>query len=216
MIKQQIFLILGILLFLSILSTTLLLRMNALRDTHLAQTEEMLARETALIAQTITLDIKQGKPATLPKNFGDIRITLINPQNYVIAETAENPKVLAIHDNRDEIIAAQQGTPSNISRFSQTLNQHMFYHAHPIITPQGTYVLRTAITTEALHANINTIRNILFISILIIAISLLTLFIYLTYRVYNPLQKSLRKQKEIQSTLNSRLQVQLQEKETIP
>lgn len=212
--KKYTLLILG-LLVLSLLSVALLLRMNALRDAHIAETESMLTRETALIAQTVSLALKQKLPVILPQDFGKIRITLIDPHNHVIAETAEDLKYLAVHDNRQEIIAAQQGAPTSIIRFSQTLNQPMFYHARPITTPQGTYVLRTAITTEALYARIHQVRRLLTTFILVAVISLAVLFIYFTYRVHFPLKQSLSKQKEIQSALNRRLKAQLREKETL-
>ncbi len=190
-------------------------RMSTLQAIHIEETERTLARDTSLIATLVTPSIKANEPVTFPQDIHDIRITLIDPQSRVIAETDEELAFLAIHTGRKEIERAQKGIPTSISRFSQTLNQQMYYHAVPIMTTKGTYVLRTAISIESLYAGISRVQNLLFSILFSLGLGLAILFLYLSYRIAYPLKRSLDEHKEIQRALNKRLKSQLKEKETL-
>ncbi len=60
------------------------------------------------------------------------RITIIEPDGLVIADTNENPEEMDNHRTRPEIDTAFSGVPGKSLRFSNTLGQRMLYTAIPL------------------------------------------------------------------------------------
>jgi two-component system phosphate regulon sensor histidine kinase PhoR len=60
------------------------------------------------------------------------RITIIEPDGLVLADTYENPEEMDNHRTRPEIDTAFSGTPGKSLRFSNTLGQRMLYRAIPL------------------------------------------------------------------------------------
>ena len=60
------------------------------------------------------------------------RITIIEPDGLVIADTYEDPERMDNHRTRPEIDTAFSGTPGQSLRFSNTLGQRMLYQAIPL------------------------------------------------------------------------------------
>jgi two-component system, OmpR family, phosphate regulon sensor histidine kinase PhoR len=62
-----------------------------------------------------------------------IRITIIDPQGKVLADSMENPQSMENHHNRPEVIEALKGNVGRSTRFSSTTNQESLYVAVPLI-----------------------------------------------------------------------------------
>jgi two-component system phosphate regulon sensor histidine kinase PhoR len=60
------------------------------------------------------------------------RITIIDPDGLVLADTNEDPARMDNHRRRPEIDTAFSGTPGQSLRFSNTLGQRMLYSAIPL------------------------------------------------------------------------------------
>ncbi len=60
------------------------------------------------------------------------RLTLIDPQGNVLADSEKDPARMENHSDRPEIAAAQAGQPRSELRFSFTLRQNMMYFALPL------------------------------------------------------------------------------------
>lgn len=67
----------------------------------------------------------------LSKNI-DMRVTVIEPDGKVIADTETNPTEMENHSDRPEIIQALKGEPQDSTRFSSTMGEHMLYLAIPV------------------------------------------------------------------------------------
>ena len=65
------------------------------------------------------------------------RITIIDPDGLVLADTNEDPARMDNHRRRPEIDTAFSGTPGQSLRFSNTLGQRMLYSAIPLYRTQA-------------------------------------------------------------------------------
>jgi two-component system phosphate regulon sensor histidine kinase PhoR len=95
----------------------------------------------------------------LIKNIGkeiDTRITIINNEGEVVADSEEDPYSMENHNNRPEIIGAiEKGFGSSI-RYSKTMKEEMIYIATPLKT-NGEII--GAIRTSRYLTNVNSILN---------------------------------------------------------
>lgn len=97
------------------------------------------------------------------------RITIIDPDGLVLADTNEDPDRMDNHRRRPEIDTAFSGTPGQSLRFSNTLGQRMLYSAIPLYgteahggagDTQGAVlaVLRMSVPVTAIDAALADIR----------------------------------------------------------
>jgi len=91
------------------------------------------------------------------------RITVIRPSGVVAADTAEDPKVMANHRDRPEVIAAMNGKVGSRERFSATLGVKMLYVAIPLrptdgLSGAGPYVLRLSTPSTVIAHTLESIR----------------------------------------------------------
>lgn len=97
------------------------------------------------------------------------RITIIDPDGLVLADTNEDPVRMDNHRRRPEIDTAFSGTPGQSLRFSNTLGQRMLYSAIPLYrteahggdgSDQGAIiaVLRLSVPVTAIDAALTDIR----------------------------------------------------------
>lgn len=82
-----------------------------------------------------------------------IRLTFIDPEGMVFADTHEDPGVMENHAHRAEIRQAFQGEAAFSIRRSPTLDQMMLYYGSPIRDGSGSIiaVLRSSIRTESIE-----------------------------------------------------------------
>lgn len=82
-----------------------------------------------------------------------LRITVIDPQGKVLADSDENPEKMVNHINRKEIRESLTGVTGMDIRPSETLGPEMMYVAVPIIQgDQIVAVLRTSVAMSALRS----------------------------------------------------------------
>lgn len=62
------------------------------------------------------------------------RITIINREGKVLADSNENPDIMESHLERPEIVAAYHGERGRTVRYSKTLDQKMLYIALPLMS----------------------------------------------------------------------------------
>ena len=68
---------------------------------------------------------------SLERELG-IRLTLIDAEGFVIADSAENPSLMENHRDRPEIMEAKEGNTGIAIRYSVTLAEDMYYLAIPL------------------------------------------------------------------------------------
>ncbi len=120
----------------------------------------------------------------------DKRITIIDTDGTVLADSENDPETMDNHRSRPEIITALKGEKGRSIRYSATMQAEMLYVAIPVETGEGVqWVLRLSLYLRAIEELINTFRSkIYIITIGIIIILLIGAFLF-TNRVTGPIRQ---------------------------
>lgn len=123
-------------------------------QTRLSSQARLLSAECAAIPAT------QLQPWVLEAGRrAQARITIINPQGAVLADSEHDPETMENHANRPEIREAYQGRTGSVIRHSATLDRDLCYVAIPLAyREQPNFVLRLAVPLEDLDAAIRAVR----------------------------------------------------------
>jgi len=126
----------------------------------------------------VTPLIKDKKYAELDdflKDFGqkiDTRITVIDREGLVLADSVEDPKKMDNHGFRPEIMTAYSGGVGRSLRYSRTVNEDMLYVAQPLEeNGEITSVLRVSLYVKDMLSSVR--KNIWLFGLFIISISLI-------------------------------------------
>lgn len=110
----------------------------------------------------------------------NIRITVVDPQGVVVADSEENPKAMENHRGRPEIIEALGGATGRSLRFSSTAQKEMLYIAIPLQS-EGKIVgvLRTSLFLSQIETLLFSLKmNIIWIAAVIALVSLIGALIF--------------------------------------
>lgn len=122
------------------------------------------------------------------------RITVIDPLGAVIADSDENPTVLANHGNRSEIKSAMAGEVGSQLRLSASLGVRMLYVAIPLVDgPRQVggkfYVLRVSMPSSAIAQTLQRLRVKVAFSGLIIAAFAMLAAVAVAKKISKPLEE---------------------------
>lgn len=120
------------------------------------------------------------------------RITLVDVEGRVLADSGADKDVLDNHAGREEIAIAIAGAPGSSTRFSSTQNEHMTYSAMPIdatLDGKTNYVLRVAIYNKDLDAVVSRVKWLTLLGLALGGISVIMLVCYIIFRIRIPLQE---------------------------
>jgi two-component system, OmpR family, phosphate regulon sensor histidine kinase PhoR len=108
------------------------------------------------------------------------RITVIDAQGVVLADSQENPKQMENHGARPEVVEARSGKTGRALRFSSTENQEMLYVAIPL--QEGgriVGVLRTSLFLTQIESLLLSLKiDILKVALIIAMLSLIGAFLF--------------------------------------
>lgn len=162
----------------------------SLRDirTNLTQQAYILQQTLAFQSETPLAQL-QRQVATISASI-EARITLIDSQGVVLADSEFNPKKMDNHNERPEIQAAKLNGIGESRRFSNTLNTTMQYIAVPTLndTNQVGYI-RTALSTQRINEEINYLRRVIIIATSLTAIIALFVGYWLAMGFAQPLRQ---------------------------
>ncbi|OGF68081.1 MAG: hypothetical protein A2Y62_05525 [Candidatus Fischerbacteria bacterium RBG_13_37_8] len=130
---------------------------------------------------------------SLVKNTGQqikTRITIINIDGIVLADSQKDPHTMENHKNRPEISAALENTAGTSLRFSSTVHEEMLYVALPIHKNNEIIaVIRTSLYLKDINNLISKLQNkILHIFIVLIIISFIAAII-ISRSLSNPIEE---------------------------
>jgi len=174
-------------------------------STHAVVTEQFLEDQMKGPKEKASIDIRIKELAT--KN--DLRITVIDSNGSVLADSWENPALMENHLERPEIAIALTGKQGKSFRYSTTINQNMLYVAVPI-WQEGEVLgaVRIASTLAAIDAGFNRIRSTLLAAILLISLLAVVLSIRLAQKYTAPLEEITTAAREIgDGNLDRRLHI---------
>lgn len=109
-----------------------------------------------------------------------IRITVVDPQGVVVADSEENPKTMENHRGRPEILEALGGATGRSLRFSSTAQKEMLYIAIPLQSEGKVVgVLRTSLFLSQIEALLFSLKmHILWIAAVIALLCLIAALIF--------------------------------------
>ncbi len=175
------------LLLIGLLSTVILLySFNTIRSHYI----DTLTNDLQHLAATLRLKVN---PLFSKKHFDELdslvkqlgkeintRITVIDYEGVVVADSEKDPNMMENHKFRPEILQVLQGELGTSLRFSTTVKEEMLYVALPLEEKgKTTGVLRVSLFLRDINSLINSLKKNIFFSALIIAlISLLGALIF--------------------------------------
>ncbi|HOG49199.1 MAG TPA: ATP-binding protein [Lentisphaeria bacterium] len=152
-----------------------------------------ITEKTALVALILNPLLDQGnldEAKHFCNNFDRdaLRLSLIRIDGKVEADSAEKAALLSNHLNREEVQAAIAGAPICVTRFSESLNQWMTYHAVRLEGGNREYILRTAISTDRTTRILQKATMTSVFALLLGGALALALALYIFSRVRTPLR----------------------------
>ena len=120
----------------------------------------------------------------------DLRVTVIDRNGAVLADSWEHPTLMENHLERPEIASALTGKEGTSIRYSTTISQNMLYVAIPI--QQGDEVLgtvRIASTLAAVDTGFNSIKSTLLAAFFLTSLLVIGISIWLAKKHTAPLEE---------------------------
>lgn len=142
----------------------------SLRAFYLTELESDLIARAHLVKESILIHL-QGESLETLREFtissgreSETRITVIDLQGIVLADSNEDPETMESHKTRPEIQAAMKGRVGKTLRFSKTLGLEMLYVAIPLYSgakfeDQLIGVLRASVPATAIDRALQRIRT---------------------------------------------------------
>jgi len=156
---------------------------------YVEQTKESLTHSSELIA----LEIAQVKDLDLfAKEIHDtlaLRLTLIDANGKVIAESSKDKSTMDNHKYRDEIVQARLKGLGYKVRYSKTIEQHFLYVAKKHSFNEKIIYIRLAVKLKSINKEIFSLAPKIFA---VLVIFLIIVFI-VTYKVNTQIQNEMQK-----------------------
>ncbi|MCL4202771.1 MAG: cell wall metabolism sensor histidine kinase WalK [Pirellulaceae bacterium] len=132
-------------------------------EDHLLTTAKALRSHLATVSDDLDRAVLQSWVDDLARQIG-MRITLIDPQGIVLADSLEDPLLMENHAARPEVKQALEGDAGKAARHSNTVRMRMLYTALPLRTNgELRIVLRIAMPLHSIDEQVATIHRYLWI-----------------------------------------------------
>lgn len=124
----------------------------------------------------------------------DMRITIIDLDGTVLADSWENPTLMENHNQRPEILTALDNGYGSSVRYSSTLSENLLYVAIPMHS-KGEIVGIVRVSTTLAHVDqgYNEIRSMLLLAFLLASLLAIGISVRLARRYMAPLEEITRK-----------------------
>nr|WP_321466127.1 ATP-binding protein [uncultured Desulfobulbus sp.] len=178
------------------LGLTAWLAISSGNDFYLGHLQKDILERGMLIESTIS-QLSQGDEASLQSFIrlngrrAATRITLIDGNGVVLADSDEDHTLMENHGKRPEVLAALSGEAGYSIRFSRTLGENMLYSAMPIKLGLDGHrgVLRLALSVSSIENAVGDYqKRTLAIAIGVVVLAIL-LALYSAQRISRPLEK---------------------------
>ena len=161
-------------------------------ESFLSDAENSISHETMLAREAVSPFLQSGDESGA-KEFCEkfrgtgLRLSVIAPDGRVIGDSDEDPEEMVNHSARPEVSAAMSGAPATDRRFSESVGEWMIYHSVPLETPDGVYVVRSSVKTDATSriltlSKVNLVLAVVFGGMVVAAVAA-----YVLRRVRKPL-----------------------------
>ncbi len=148
--------------------------------------EQLLIEHMRSPQEKATVDTRVKELATVK----DLRITIIDTDGTVLADSWENPAIMENHMLRPEVANALNGEKGTAIRYSTTINQNMLYVSIPARqTGEILGVVRVASTLAYVESGFSQIRSVLFTAIFLTSLLAVAVSIRLARKYTAPLEQ---------------------------
>lgn len=155
---------------------------SLIKKSHLEEAEKQVVTVTDVYAANYSDNIT----ATAPK---DIRITVIDANKTVIADSQDENLVGKPHENREEITAAWEDSPKVVTRKSESLGADMVYYAKKVTVGDTFVIVRAAIKVETVNQYVfNALPTYVYVLISVLFVSYIA-GILATVNLIKPLEE---------------------------
>lgn len=155
---------------------------SLIKKSHLEEAEKQVVTVTDVYAANYSDNIT----STAPK---DIRITVIDANKKVIADSQDSAIVGKPHENREEITAAWEGSPKVVTRKSESLGADMVYYAKKVTVGDTFVIVRAAIKVETVNQYVfNALPTYVYVLISVLFVSYIA-GILATVNLIKPLEE---------------------------
>ena len=123
-------------------------------------------------------------------SLSEIRITILDTNGVVLADSEENPGLMENHrgvNKREEIEVAIKKGIGNSQRYSTTINEDMLYVAILASVENSNIIIRTSESMQSLNTSINKARKRIVLISIIILIVIIPLVIITSRLITRPL-----------------------------
>ena len=154
---------------------------------------------SVLIEEMLERDAGYDEIDTLAKDLGKelgVRLTIVDADGTVLADTNQDPLLMENHINRPEIIEAMETYKGIATRYSVTLDEEMYYLAIPIntVAPTGTQpetraIIRLAIPLAAIKEAMNSLVVFIIGALLLSSLIALATAVAFSERITGPISK---------------------------
>lgn len=175
------------------LALIVLFASNAFQNFYFEESVGNLRVRSQLVEEIIIRSLAADPDALqfLCQNLGaDIqtRITIINPEGYVIADSDENPENMDRHHDRPEVIEALSGSEGVSRRSSYTLEEEHLYLARLTRRTDPAMIIRVSLPTETLTSALQNLMAKLILGGLFIVVLLGILNWMLSRQIIKPIK----------------------------
>lgn len=155
---------------------------SLIKKSHLEEAEKQIVTVTDVYAANYSDNIT----ATAPK---DIRVTVIDDNKTVIADSQDKSLVGKPHENREEITAAWEDSPKVVTRKSESLGADMVYYAKKVTVGDTFVIVRAAIKVEEINQYVfNALPTYVYVLISVLFVSYIA-GILATVNLIKPLEE---------------------------
>jgi len=164
---------------------------DSLLDAMIIKAEENLVSEVKLSKKFMENKKEIGDIQAIADEINktsNLRVTVVDMEGVVIAETDENPDIMDNHLNREEILeAVKTRNPSTSIRYSNTVQSDYLYAAVPVNYNNTEYILRIARPLTELQEIDSKIKTFIFYSIGTALLFILILIFFVTKKITEPI-----------------------------
>jgi len=133
------------------------------------------------------------------KNLGgefDLRLTLVNYDGTVLADSAQDPAFMENHGDRPEILEALRQGKGTAIRYSVTLDEEMYYMAVPLgiagiegNSDEVTVIVRLALPLDGINQAVFSLKLFIIGALFIAALAALVASVIFSDRITGPIKK---------------------------
>ena len=170
-----------------------------IRSLIYAEYDKRLESSTEVLRAGLPADMEalRRQAVLICERFGDqreLRITFIDTEGRVFADTHEDPAIMENHAGRLEVRKALRGEASFSTRRSPTLSREMLYYGSPLRDSNGeiTAVLRTSIMARSIEEILSSAGLSVFLISLALLLLSVTSMVTVSRKISLPLSRIAR------------------------